>query len=43
MKNVSVSVGQYERQCLTWDHLVKDFTDHAKYQLVQQVRYISII
>ncbi|CAL4129216.1 unnamed protein product, partial [Meganyctiphanes norvegica] len=42
MKNVSVSIGHYERQDISWDNLVQDFKDHAKYQLIQQV-YVLIL
>ncbi|KAK7084544.1 hypothetical protein SK128_022285, partial [Halocaridina rubra] len=36
MKNVSISIGHYERQSISWDRLTVDFMDHAKYQIVQQ-------
>lgn len=42
MKNVSISVGHYERQSFPWDKLVEDFVHHAKYQLVQQVKWYNI-
>lgn len=42
MKNVSISVGHYERQSFQWDKLVEDFTDHAKYQIIQQV-YVLVL
>nr|XP_045607569.1 vacuolar protein sorting-associated protein 13A-like isoform X2 [Procambarus clarkii] len=42
MKNVTISVGHYERQSIPWDKLVVDFIDHAKYQLVQQV-YVLVL
>ncbi|XP_071548119.1 LOW QUALITY PROTEIN: intermembrane lipid transfer protein VPS13A-like [Panulirus ornatus] len=42
MKNVSISVGHYERQSIPWDRLVVDFMDHAKYQIIQQV-YVLVL
>ncbi|XP_063887436.1 intermembrane lipid transfer protein VPS13A-like isoform X2 [Scylla paramamosain] len=42
MKNVSISVGHYERQSFPWDKLMEDFVDHAKYQIVQQV-YVLVL
>ena len=43
MKNVSISVGHYERQSFPWDKLTEDFRDHAKYQIIQQVRQFNIL
>lgn len=42
MSDVVVSVGQYERHSLPWSLLASDFTDHAKYQIIQQVSQLTI-
>ncbi|XP_037798990.1 vacuolar protein sorting-associated protein 13A-like isoform X1 [Penaeus monodon] len=42
MKNISISIGHYERESIPWDKLVVDFMDHAKYQVVQQI-YVLVL
>ncbi|XP_068229043.1 intermembrane lipid transfer protein VPS13A-like [Palaemon carinicauda] len=42
MKNVSISIGHYERESIPWDRLMVDFMDHAKHQVIQQI-YVLVL